>query len=450
MRDFFPHLDRGGDRLAIRAGDDAVSWRELALACDRHAAALARDGVRPGDRRQVLAEPSLSSLLELVGNLACGVVSVPLSPSLGRAEREHILRDSAGGELPDGAALILYTSGTTGPPKGAVLTGTALAANLDALADAWQWSEQDTVVTALPVFHVHGLVLGLFGSLRAGGAVHHVGRFAPEAIAAGLQHHATSVLFAVPTMYHRLLDAAGSESAARAALAAARLLVSGSAGLPLREHRRAESTLGRGIHERYGLTETLINTAVRADGSPQPGTVGPALRGVELALVDEERRPLGDPDAVGEVAVRGPNLFAGYLGNPAATAAAVDGDGWFHTGDLASRGADGAIRILGRRSTDLIKSGGYKVGAGEVEASLLEVPAVRQVAVVGLPDDDLGERIVAFVVAADPSSPPPAQALIDHVASELAAHKRPREIRFVDDLPRNAMGKVQKRLLRGW
>ncbi len=449
MRDFFPHLDRGGDRLAIRAGDDAVSWRELSAACDRHAAALARDGVKPGDRRQVLAEPSLSSLLELVANLVCGVVSVPLSPSLGRAEREHILRDSASGELPDGTALILYTSGTTGPPKGAVLTRSALAANLDALADAWQWSEQDTVVTALPVFHVHGLVLGLFGSLRAGGAVHHVGRFAPEAIAAGLQRHATSVLFAVPTMYHRLLDTAESDAAVRAALAGARLLVSGSAGLPLREHRRAESALGRGIHERYGLTETLINTAVRADGPPQPGTVGSALRGVELALVDDERRPLGDPDAVGEVAVRGPNLFAGYLGNPAATAAAASAEGWFHTGDLASREADGAIRILGRRSTDLIKSGGYKVGAGEVEASLLELPAVRQVAVVGLPDDDLGERIVAFIVAADPSSPPAAQALIDHVASELAAHKRPREIRFVGDLPRNAMGKVQKQLLRG-
>ena len=452
MSDFFPLLDRAGDRTALRAGDDSVTWRELAAACHRHAAALARDGVRPGDRRPVLAEPSLSSLIELVGNLAYGAVSVPLSPSLGRAEREHILRDSAGGDLPDGTALVLYTSGTTGPPKGVALTRAALAANLDALADAWQWSERDTVVTALPVFHVHGLVLGLFGSLRAGGAVHHVGRFAPDAIASGLEQAAArggAVLFAVPTMYHRLLDAAGTDAAVRGALAGARLLVSGSAGLPLREHRRAESALGRGIHERYGLTETLINTAVRADGPPQPGTVGPPLRGVELALLDEQRRPLGEPDAVGQVAVRGPNLFAGYLGNPAATAAAVDGEGWFHTGDLATRAAGGAVRILGRRSTDLIKTGGYKVGAGEVEACLLELPGVRQVAVVGMADDDLGERIVAFVVAADPSAPPPAQQLSDHVAAELAAHKRPREVRFVDDLPRNAMGKVQKQRLRG-
>jgi malonyl-CoA/methylmalonyl-CoA synthetase len=197
------------------------------------------------------------------------------------------------------------------------------------------------------------------------------------------------------------------------------------------------------------MTETLMNTAVRAAGERRPGYVGPPLDGVALRLLDDDGREIdvSDDETFGEIAVRGPNLLLEYLNRPDATAEALR-DGWFHTGDLATRTEDGAIRIVGRRATDLIKSGGFKIGAGEIEGALLEHPAVAEVAVTGEPDADLGERIVAWVVAADGERPQP-QELADHVARLLTPHKRPRDVRFVDALPRNELGKVQKkRLLR--
>ena len=255
------------------------------------------------------------------------------------------------------------------------------------------------------------------------------------------------MLFGVPTMYNRLCEAAEADGELADALRRPRLLVSGSAGLPVREQKRIEALTGRGVYERYGLTETLINCGVRVDGPPRPGYVGPPLRGVELRLVDDERRPIEahDDATMGEVAVRTPSLFSGYLNRPDATAAVLDEEGWFYTGDLATRTSDGAIRIVGRRSVDLIKTGGFKVGAGEIEACLLEHPGVREVAVLGVPDDDLGERITAFVVPRGDAPDP--DALIALVADSLTPHKRPRDVRFVSELPRNAMGKVQKRRL---
>jgi malonyl-CoA/methylmalonyl-CoA synthetase len=227
----------------------------------------------------------------------------------------------------------------------------------------------------------------------------------------------------------------------------ARLLVSGSAPLPAPEFVRIERLTGQRIAERYGLTETLMNTAVRADGERRPGYVGVPLGGVDLRLVADDGTDLDarDDETIGEVAVRGPNLFSGYLNRPEATAEAMR-DGWFFTGDLATRAPDGYWRIVGRRSTDLIKTGGYKVGAGEIEVALLEHPGVREAAVTAAPDPDLGERIVAWVVA-ESGERPPERELIDHVAGQLAPHKRPREVRFLDALPRNAMGKVVKQRL---
>jgi malonyl-CoA/methylmalonyl-CoA synthetase len=257
------------------------------------------------------------------------------------------------------------------------------------------------------------------------------------------------MMFGVPTMYHRLAaDAEQDEDMARA-LGRARVLVSGSAPLPAAEHARIERLTGQRIVERYGMSETLMNTAVRFDGERRPGTVGLPLPGVDVRLVDDDGAPIEatDDETVGEIQVRGPNLFLEYLNRPDATAEVMR-DGWFATGDMATRADDGYVRIVGRRATDLIKSGGYKIGAGEIEGALMEHPGVAEVAVTGEPDDDLGERIVAWVVPADGDRPGERE-LSDHVARLLTPHKRPRVVRYLDELPRNAMGKVVKKELRG-
>jgi malonyl-CoA/methylmalonyl-CoA synthetase len=249
-------------------------------------------------------------------------------------------------------------------------------------------------------------------------------------------------------MYHRLVAAPEPDPAIADALRRARLLVSGSAALPAADHERIEAATGQRVVERYGMTETLMNCAVRASEDRRPGFVGPPLDGVEVRLVDEtgDVVPPEDTteDTIGEIQVRGPNLFTGYLNRPDATAAAHTADGWFVTGDVATRGAGGYLRIVGRKATDLIKSGGFKIGTGEIENVLLEHPAVAEVAVTGEPDPDLGERVVAWVVLATPTT---GQELADHVAAQLAPHKRPRAVRFLDALPRNDLGKVMKKRL---
>ncbi len=483
MDTLLPWLSTPTDRLALRVGDRTLTQRELAVACARHVEMLAARGIVAGDRVGVWTQSALETLVALVAQAAAGYISVPVDPKLGDGELAHVLGDAAprvcvaaevaavahrsgdletlpiaiategeaalvGAPITGAIALVLYTSGTTGAPKGALITDRNIASNLDMLARAWGWTAEDVIVHALPVFHVHGLVLGLFGSLRRGGALRWVPRFVVDDLVGALRDHGeAAVLFAVPTMYHRLCDAAESAPAIAEALRTARLLVSGSAPLPLREHVRIERLTGHRAIERYGLTETLINCSTRADGDRRPGCVGPPLDEVELRLVDDWRGPIEahDGSTIGEIAVRGPNVFAGYLHREDATRAVIDAEGWFYTGDLATRSADGQLTIVGRRSTDLIKCGGFKVGAGEVEAALLEHPEVAEAAVIGAPDPDLGERIVAFVVVRSPVDP---AALEAYVAGRLSPHKRPREVRVVGALPRNAMGKVQKSLLR--
>ncbi|MEV2208128.1 AMP-binding protein, partial [Streptomyces sp. NPDC047970] len=484
MSSLFPALAPAGgrlDRTALRFGDRSLTYRRLAGAAGALAGELA--GEAPGAEGPrpvaVWAVPSPETVVGTVAGLLAGRPVVPLNPKAGSRELAHVLGDSdpsavltAPGEAlpgpadglrrtdvrldaegplparepePGAAALIVYTSGTTGPPKGAVLPRRALAATLDALADAWAWTDADVLVHGLPLFHVHGLVLGALGPLRRGGELRHLGRFTPEGVARGLGGGGT-MLFGVPTMYHRLAESLETEPGLVGALAGARLLVSGSAALPLPVHRRIEAATGRRVVERYGMTETLMNTSVRADATGGPGTVGVPLHGVDLRLVGEDGGVLTDRDGetIGEVQVRGENLFSGYLNRPDATAAAFDGD-WFRTGDMAVREPDGRVRLVGRRATDLIKSGGYRIGAGEVENALLDHPRVREAAVTGEPDTALGERVVAWVVAADPAAPPSAAELADHVARVLSPHKRPRRVRFLDALPRNDMGKVVKR-----
>ena len=465
-----------GAEPAVSVGGAALSYGEL-----REAAAAVAARLDGAGRVAVWAEPSLEFCVAAVAAVSAGATLVPINPKLGRAELLHVLSDSEpdiligapdqavptlphpprrlavdigarGRELPDAAAvdddpaLIVYTSGTTGRPKGAILPHRALASNLDALADAWDWTGEDVIVHALPLFHVHGLVIGLFGPLRRGGALRHLGGFDPATASAALRDGAT-MMFGVPTMYHRLSQQAETDSSVADGLRRARVLVSGSAALPAPEFERIKRLTGQEIVERYGMTETLMNLAVRADGVRRPGRVGLPLPGVDVRLIDDDGHELAasDGETMGEIVVRGPNLFTGYLNRPEATAEALR-DGWFQTGDLATRDPDGYWRIVGRRATDLIKTGGYKVGAGEVEVALMDHPGVLEVAVTGEPDPDLGERIVAWVVAAG-SAATLERELIAHVATELAPHKRPREVRFLEALPRNALGKVVKQQL---
>ncbi len=471
----FPALTDPSDKVALRFGERALTYRRL-----RDAATAVAERVEGKERVAAWAVNEPEIAVAVVGALLAGVPITPINPKAGTSELAHILGDSdpelvlcppgtsvpgaveergrvdvdleaRGGEIPpepedEAPAIVVYTSGTTGPPKGAVLPRRAIASNLDALAEAWEWTGDDVVAHGLPLFHVHGLILGTLGPVRRGGGVHHLGRFSAAGAAAALAGEAT-MLFAVPTMYHRLAaDAEGDKDVCRA-LGEARLLVSGSAALPAVEHERIERLTGQLIAERYGMTETLMNTGVRASGERRPGYVGPPLQDVEIRLVDDDGDDIeaADDETIGEIHVRGPNLFLEYLNRPDATAEAMTG-GWFRTGDLATRAPDGYIRIVGRRATDLIKSGGFKIGAGEIEGALLEHPAVREAAVTGEPDPDLGERIVAWIVAREGESPTQDE-LAGHVADLLTPHKRPRKVHFLDALPRNEMGKVQKKRL---
>ena len=458
-----PSLDGvfGDSADAVSVDGVATSWEGLAGRADALAARF--DGV---GTVAVSGMPTLDTVIAVVAGLRSGTVVVPVPADAGPMEREHILRDSGAalvigdpdwaevglprlavptGGAPTGwadvdacaPALLMYTSGTTGLPKGAVLPRAAIAADLDGLADAWGWTPDDTLVHGLPLFHVHGLILGVLGALRVGSRLVHTGRPTPDRYAAA----GGSLYFAVPTVWSRVVG----DPASAAALTGARLLVSGSAALPVPVFEQMQALTGHSPVERYGMTETLITLSTRHDGERRPGWVGAPITGVETRLrADDGGDVAHDGETIGGLQIRGATLFDGYLNLPDKTAESMTADGWFVTGDAAVIGPDGFHRIVGRTSIDIIKSGGFKVGAGEVESALLSHPAVAEAAVVGLADADLGERIVAFVVGdvPDPS------VLIDHVAGLLSVHKRPREVRLVGSLPRNAMGKVQKQQLR--
>ncbi|WP_238013482.1 AMP-binding protein [Dactylosporangium sp. AC04546] len=464
-------LEAAADRPAvITVAGRGLSAPELLGAAAAVAGDVSGAGVVAVD-----ATASLETVVAVTGALMAGCAVVPVPPDAGPAERDHILRDSAavvllgGAEAgaaarrdpgsgplrgsagaapiplsipvdvgrrsgasfappaPDQAALVMYTSGTTGAPKGVVLTHAAVEAGVDAVAEAWDWTPGDTLVHGLPLFHVHGLILGVLGALRRGSPLVHTGRPHPARYAAA----GGTLYFGVPTVWSRVC----AEPAAARALRRARLLVSGSAPLPVPVFNRLWALSGHRPVERYGMTETLITVSARAAGERRPGHVGLPLRGVETRLVrDDGTEAERDGETIGELWVRGPMLLQRYHGQPRRP------DEWFRTGDLATIAPDGWHRIVGRASTDLIKSGGYRIGAGEVEDALLAHPAVREAAVVGTPDADLGEIVTAWVVADGVGE----RDLIEFVAGHLSVHKRPRSVRFVAELPRNAMGKVQK------
>lgn len=454
------HTLHDDHRPIVTVGEQSLHAAELL-----EAAGAVADRVGNSRGVAINATPDIESVIAVVGCLLAGVPAIPVPPDSGSAELGHILADSgaeiwAGAPRPDvslpilaispaersstawsepdpsSAALIVYTSGTTGAPKGVVLSRHAIAAGIDGVAAAWQWNADDVLVQGLPLCHVHGLVLGVLGALRIGSPLIHTVRPKPEAYAAA----GGTLYFGVPTVWSRIC----ADPASARALAGARLLVSGSAPLPVPVFDTLTALTGLAPVERYGMTETIITLSTRYDGERRPGWVGLPIDGVRTRIRAESGEVAPhDGESLGQLEITGSTLFDGYLNNPDKTAETMTPDGWFRTGDIAVIDPDGFHRIVGRESVDMIKSGGYRIGAGEVEHALLTHPGVREAAVIGVPDTDLGQRIIGYVVG-DITSP---QSVIDHVASSLSAHKRPREIRLVDALPRNAMGKVQKKAL---
>ncbi|MFF9002129.1 AMP-binding protein [Streptomyces achromogenes] len=431
---FLPALYEGG--AALHSGEESLVGEELAGAVGAVAAMVA--GAR---RVAVEAGPNLSTLVAVAGIIAAGAAAMPVDPDSAPQERKHLLAHgeadlvlgrvdlTARAPLPgpvrpdESPALVLFTSGSTGRPKGVVLSRRAISANLDALSEAWQWNRSDVLVHGLPLFHVHGLVFGGLGPLRIGSPL----RYSRGGL---LPQPGGSIYFAVPTLW-----TLSSDDQLRA-LGGARLLVSGAAALSAETFARVEALSGHQVLNRYAMTETLVVTSPPLRGPRRADLVGPPLPGVEVAL-----REVEDSD-FHEVHVRGPQLFSGYLdGTPGR-----DANGWFATGDLGRWDEGGSLRLVGRRSTDLIKSAGFRVGAGEVEEALLTHPAVTEAAVAGVPDEVLGEQVAAWVVLSRPGAAD-ARALRRHLADLLAAYKRPAQIHIVPELPRNALGKVQKRLL---
>ena len=342
---------------------------------------------------------------------------------------------------PDDLAALLYTSGTTGRSKGAMLTHDNLLSNTKALTELWQITDADTLIHALPIFHTHGLFVALNTSLYAGACVHFMPAFNTDAIIAAIPN--ATMLMGVPTFYTRLL---ADDRLSRDLTAKMRLFVSGSAPLLAETHVAFTKRTGHRILERYGMTETNMNTSNPFDGDRRAGTVGKPLPGVDVIVTDPETgKPLPQGE-VGMIEVRGPNVFKGYWQMPDKTAAELRENGFFITGDLGQFSEDGYLSIVGR-SKDLIITGGYNVYPKEIEDVLNDVDGVEESAVFGIPDDDFGEAIIAAVVMT-PGHSADAGVLDLRVKEKLARFKHPRRFELIEALPRNTMGKVQKNILR--
>ncbi len=455
----------------------------LAQAWAGHYQAL---GVQHGDRVGLFLPSGPAFLGAYLGAQLAGAATVLINTQYRQVELQHILADSeprlvvcdqAGAEhlqqlaspilsLKPGAtlpadlqpalapfelpqahelAILAYTSGTTGRAKGAMLTHGCLAANSAAICTAWHWSSSDRLLLVLPLFHIHGLGVGLHGTLWAGASLDLRPRFEPSDVLTTLASGTVTLFFGVPTLYSRLIAEVRHHAPVHPL--PLRLCVSGSAPLAPQTLTAFEQLFGQRILERYGMTETGMNLTNPYLGERRAGTVGMPFPGQEARIVDlQTRAPLPD-GLIGELQVRGPHICAGYWRNLAATAELFHADGWFSTGDLGWRSADGYYTLTGR-ARELIISGGYNIYPREVEELLLEHPAVAECAVFGLPDPDFGEQVVAAIVPTDPLHPPVRTELEQFCRERLAAYKRPRTIHFLTALPRNAMGKVQKHQLR--
>ena len=461
-----------------------LSYRSLDRMSARVAALLRHRGLRPGDRLVAQTGKTPLTVALYLGCLRAGVVYVPLNTAYTANEIDYFVSDAEPGlvvmsnaddaarvdaadslwldaddrgsfrdaldqctpddELADGrpqdVVAMLYTSGTTGRSKGALLTLENLASNAATLVEVWGWQDDDVLLHALPVFHVHGLFVALHCALLGGSPVLFHARFEVTRVREDLPK--ATVMMGVPTFYTRLL--AVPEFGVRDC-EHMRLFISGSAPLPAEQCLAFEKRSGHRILERYGMTEAGMITSNPLHGERLAGTVGYPLPGVELRVVDETGA-VSPADSVGEVEIRGPNVFAGYWRMPEKTAAEFRDDGFFLTGDLGRLSADGRLTLVGR-AKDLIISGGYNIYPKEIETCLDALDSVRESAVIGVPHADLGEAVVAVIVPADHATPSEASVLAG-VGEALARFKQPRRVVFVTELPRNAMGKVRKQALR--
>jgi len=465
-----------------------VSYGAFFANAERMAAVLTAKGVVAGDRIAVQA-PKTQAMLELyVGAVLAGAVFLPLNTGYTGAEIQYFLQDAtpkllvcdpaaldsltpiataagvseiltlgadetgsltaardamdagfnAVARAPDDLAAILYTSGTTGRSKGAMLTHRALVSNSAALKAYWQFTAKDVLIHALPIFHTHGLFVATNITLMSGASCIFMAGFEAPAVVAAMS--GATALMGVPTFYVRLLETAGLAHAAKGM----RLFVSGSAPLLAETHARWQAVTGHAILERYGMTETNMNTSNPYEGERRAGTVGFALPGVEVIITDPETGLEVGQGEVGILEVRGDNVFAGYWKMPEKTAEELRENGFFITGDMAEMDADGYISIVGR-AKDLIITGGYNVYPKEVELLIDAVAGVVESAVIGVPDADFGEAVVAVVVV---SGGVDEAGILAAIAPELARFKQPKRVIIVDELTRNTMGKVQKKALR--
>jgi malonyl-CoA/methylmalonyl-CoA synthetase len=495
------HAQEQPERQAILFEDQVISYGQLYADVARFARALTAWGVQARDRVALFLENCPEFVVAYLGTHLAGGVVVLVNPQYRQVELSHIMNDAgvrlcvtsaagaaelqsltipdltalvivdatssvlsggsvehiafatfmqrAGEEsqptLPvaDAPALIGYTSGTTGRSKGALLLHRNLVANIAALTSAWHWTEQDRLLLTLPLFHAHGLMVGMHGTLFKGSTVVLRRRFdAADCLATLKSDPDITLFFGVPTMYARLLAEAKKQGVPSHRL---RLFVSGSAPLSPQLFEDFARTFGQTILERYGMTETIMNLTNPYDGERRAGTVGGPFPGQEARIVDVRTREPLPAGEIGEIEIRGPHVFAGYWNRPDATAEAFTPDGWFKTGDLGWCSDDGYYTITGR-ARELIISGGYNVYPREVEDVLETHLDVAEAAVIGLPDSDFGEQVVAVIVPVRDHTPDPAE-LIAFCRERLASYKKPRQIVFVSALPRNALGKIQKPLL---
>ena len=484
---FAPHAER--DDAFLRFADGGtLTHRAFAERAGRIAGALVEAGLQPGDRLAVQVAKSPDALALYAACVRAGIVLLPLNTAytpaeisyfVGDAEAAMLVCDPAalealtpvareagarimtlgadgggtlaeaveGADAPEPAergtsdlAAFLYTSGTTGRSKGAMLSQDNLLSNAHVLTEAWRFTGDDVLIHALPIFHTHGLFVAVNVSLMAGGSMIWLSRFDAGEVLAALPR--ATAMMGVPTFYVRLLDHPGLSADATKGM---RLFVSGSAPMLTDTHRAWTERTGHRILERYGMTETNMNTSNPYAGDRRPGTVGPPLPGVEVRVTGEGRAPLPAGET-GMVEVRGPNVFRGYWNLPEKTAEELGPDGWFVTGDLGVMSDDGYLSIVGREK-DLVISGGYNVYPKEVEQALDALPGVSESAVIGVPHPDLGEAVVAVYVP-EAGAAPDAEALSAALSEALARFKQPRRLIPVDALPRNTMGKVQKAVLR--